>query len=56
MAIRDSRLLGVCEPVIGAGSQPLVERIVTAVRAFTTGAAQSDDITVMVIRYLGAGA
>ena len=52
----DSRLLAVCEPVIGAGSQPLVERIVTAVRAFTTGAAQSDDITVMVIRYLGAGA
>ena len=37
-------------------SQALVEQIVAAVRAFTKGAAQSDDITVMVIRYLGAGA
>ena len=34
----------------------IVERIVAAVRVFTKGAAQSDDITVMVIRYLGAGA
>jgi sigma-B regulation protein RsbU (phosphoserine phosphatase) len=34
----------------------LVEQIVSGVRAFTKGAPQSDDITVMVIRYLGAGA
>jgi serine phosphatase RsbU (regulator of sigma subunit) len=32
-----------------------VDRIVTDVRTFTKGAPQSDDITVMVIRYLGAG-
>ena len=32
----------------------LVEHIIAAVRGFTRGAAQSDDITVMVIRYLGA--
>ena len=37
-------------------SQALVDRIVAAVRAFTKGAAQSDDITVMVIRYLGTAA
>jgi sigma-B regulation protein RsbU (phosphoserine phosphatase) len=39
-----------------AGSDPattVVERVVNAVRTFTKGAAQSDDITVMVIRYLG---
>ena len=34
----------------------LVEQIVSGVRAFTKGAPQSDDITVMVIRYLGPGA
>ena len=32
-------------------AQALVERIVARVRAFTKGAAQSDDITVMVVRY-----
>jgi sigma-B regulation protein RsbU (phosphoserine phosphatase) len=51
----DARLLAVCEPAVGAGSQLLVEKIITSVRAFTIGAAQSDDITVMVIRYLGDG-
>jgi serine phosphatase RsbU (regulator of sigma subunit)/pSer/pThr/pTyr-binding forkhead associated (FHA) protein len=42
-----------------SGTDPatiVVERIVGAVRTFTKGAAQSDDITVMVIRYLGTGA
>jgi sigma-B regulation protein RsbU (phosphoserine phosphatase) len=37
-------------------SPALVESIVSAVRAFTKEAPQSDDITAMVIRYLGAGA
>ena len=36
-----------------ASAQALVEQIIAAVQAFTKGAAQSDDITVMVIRYLG---
>jgi sigma-B regulation protein RsbU (phosphoserine phosphatase) len=43
--------------VLDAGlvpAQALVEHIVAAVRGFTRGAVQSDDITVMVIRYLGA--
>ena len=34
-------------------AQSLVDAIVAAVREFTKGAPQSDDITVMVIRYLG---
>ena len=33
----------------------LVDDVITAVRAFTAGAAQSDDITAMVVRYRGAG-
>jgi phosphoserine phosphatase RsbU/P len=37
-------------------SPALVESIVSAVRAFTKEAPQSDDITAMVIRYLGTGA
>ena len=39
-----------------AGPKDLVAHVVNAVREFSRGAAQSDDITVMVIRYLGAGA
>jgi serine phosphatase RsbU (regulator of sigma subunit) len=52
----EGRLLDVARAAGSATSQALVEQIVAAVRTFTKGAAQSDDITVMVIRYLGAGA
>lgn len=52
----EARLLEVARAGVGQSSQALVEQIVAAVRAFTKGAAQSDDITVMVIRYLGTGA
>lgn len=52
----EGRLLDVARGAGGASSQALVDQIVAAVRAFTKGAAQSDDITVMVIRYLGGGA
>jgi phosphoserine phosphatase RsbU/P len=33
----------------------LVDDVIASVRAFTAGAAQSDDITAMVVRYRGAG-
>jgi sigma-B regulation protein RsbU (phosphoserine phosphatase) len=52
----EGRLLEVARAAGSASSQAFVEQIVAAVRAFTKGAAQSDDITVMVIRYLGTGA
>jgi sigma-B regulation protein RsbU (phosphoserine phosphatase) len=52
----EGRLLEVARAAGTASSQAFVEQIVAAVRAFTKGAAQSDDITVMVIRYLGTGA
>jgi sigma-B regulation protein RsbU (phosphoserine phosphatase) len=52
----DARLLDVAQGAAGVPAQAHVERIISAVRAFTKGAPQSDDITVMVIRYLGASA
>ena len=52
----DARLEEVASAVKDQSSSEIVERIVSAVRTFTKGAPQSDDITVMVIRYLGAGA
>jgi len=33
--------------------EDLVEDLMVAVRKFTTGSVQHDDITVMVLRYLG---
>src|SRR5262245_28578154 len=40
----------------GDGPPPvIVEHIIASVREFTKGAPQSDDITVMVVRYLGDG-
>jgi serine phosphatase RsbU (regulator of sigma subunit) len=50
----DARLTEVTQTSIESAPGVLVERIIAAVRAFTKGAPQSDDITVMVIRYLGA--
>ena len=51
----DDRLEAVSAGALSEGSSVLVERIVASVREFTKGAPQSDDITVMVIRYLGSG-
>jgi serine phosphatase RsbU (regulator of sigma subunit) len=51
----DARLLEVALQGVKLSVQEQVDRIVAAVRAFTIGAAQSDDITVMVVRYLGPG-
>jgi phosphoserine phosphatase RsbU/P len=52
----DARLEEVASAVKDSASPEIVERIISSVRAFTKGAPQSDDITVMVIRYLGTGA
>ncbi len=52
----DDRLLAAVQAASPGSAQLLVERLVAAVRDFTRGAPQSDDITAMVIRYLGAPA
>ena len=49
----DDRLIDVADGARDRSAQSLVDAIVAAVREFTKGAPQSDDITVMVIRYLG---
>jgi serine phosphatase RsbU (regulator of sigma subunit) len=51
----DARLQGVVEEMHKPDlpAQSVVDRIVAEVRAFTKGAVQNDDITVMVLRYLG---
>jgi serine phosphatase RsbU (regulator of sigma subunit) len=52
----DNRLLQAVQASEQSGASEMVNQLVGAVRSFTRGAAQSDDITVMVIRYLGTGA
>jgi serine phosphatase RsbU (regulator of sigma subunit)/energy-coupling factor transporter ATP-binding protein EcfA2 len=49
----DDRLQSLIERSHGADPRVLVERIVDAVRSFTAGAVQSDDISLMVVRYRG---
>ena len=49
----DGRLLETVQAAGAVGAQAVVETLVAAVRVFTRGAPQSDDITVMVARYLG---
>jgi serine phosphatase RsbU (regulator of sigma subunit) len=49
----DNRLLETVQTAGPLGVQGLVEHVIGAVRIFTRGAAQSDDITVMVARYFG---
>jgi sigma-B regulation protein RsbU (phosphoserine phosphatase) len=51
----DARLLEVAQAGVNDTVQGLVDRVIAAVRQFAKGAPQSDDITVMVLRYLGTG-
>jgi serine phosphatase RsbU (regulator of sigma subunit) len=51
----EARLLDVIERASPGDPQGLVDAIVDGVRSFTAGAAQSDDITVMAVRYKGVG-
>jgi len=51
----EARLQEVTKRAAESSAQAIVEQIIAAVRTFAKGAAQSDDITVMVLRYLGSG-
>jgi sigma-B regulation protein RsbU (phosphoserine phosphatase) len=49
----ESRIVTVVQQNAAVEPQQLLEAIFADVRAFATGAAQSDDITAMVLRYRG---
>jgi phosphoserine phosphatase RsbU/P len=49
----DDRVLASVQAAAGTTAQALVAQVFAAVRDFTAGTAQGDDITAMVIRYLG---
>lgn len=49
----DDRVLASVQAAAGTNAQTLVRHVFDAVRDFTAGTAQGDDITAMVIRYLG---
>ncbi len=51
----DDRLLAAVQAAGAVDAQTLVTRVFDAVKVFTAGTAQGDDITAMVIRYLGPG-
>lgn len=51
----DDRVLASLQAAAGTNAQALVTQVFDAVSAFTAGTAQGDDITAMVIRYLGPG-
>lgn len=48
------RLQEVVAANLAAGPEELLERLLEAVREFTTGAVQNDDVTALVVRYSGA--
>lgn len=50
-----SRLGAVCQSESITHSQVLIDRIISSVDQFSEGAPQYDDITLMVLRYLGSG-
>jgi sigma-B regulation protein RsbU (phosphoserine phosphatase) len=49
----DDRVLASIQAAAGTNAQAIVTQVFNAVRDFTAGTAQGDDITAMVIRYLG---
>lgn len=49
----DERLREVIKSFRGESAQQLLETVLTAVRQFTAGYAQADDITVVVVQYFG---
>lgn len=50
----DPRLIDAVQANLGGTPAVMLEQIVSAVRRFTAGAPQSDDVTALVVRYRGA--
>jgi sigma-B regulation protein RsbU (phosphoserine phosphatase) len=49
----EERLIATLKPLAGAAPKELVEAVGTAVKAFAAGAPQSDDVTMLALRYRG---
>jgi sigma-B regulation protein RsbU (phosphoserine phosphatase) len=49
----EERLASTLKPLAGAGPKELVEAVGTAVKAFAAGAPQSDDVTMLALKYRG---
>jgi phosphoserine phosphatase RsbU/P len=50
----EPRLQRLVEKNLSAGPQEMLEHLLEAVRDFTTGAVQNDDVTALVVRYAGS--
>jgi phosphoserine phosphatase RsbU/P len=50
----DERLQAAVTPYTVEGPDAILERLLAAVREFTTGAVQNDDVTALVVKYTGA--
>jgi sigma-B regulation protein RsbU (phosphoserine phosphatase) len=51
----DPRIIGAITPHLDAEPQRLIEMLVAAVKTFTIGAVQNDDVTALAVRYRGPG-
>jgi sigma-B regulation protein RsbU (phosphoserine phosphatase) len=51
----DPRIIGAISPHLDAEPQRLIEMLVAAVKTFTIGAVQNDDVTALAVRYRGPG-
>jgi len=50
----ETRLQGVLQQDLRVDPEEMLERVLEAVRVFTKGAAQNDDVTALIVRYSGA--
>jgi sigma-B regulation protein RsbU (phosphoserine phosphatase) len=51
----DARIVAAVQPLYDAEPAKLLEALLAAVKTFTTGAAQNDDVTALAVRYRGPG-
>jgi sigma-B regulation protein RsbU (phosphoserine phosphatase) len=52
----DGRIMSAIEPHYDSGPAVLLDALLSSVRTFAAGAAQSDDVTALAVRYRGRGA
>ncbi len=52
----DARIMAAITPHYDSGPSVLLDALISAVKAFASGAVQSDDVTALAVKYRGAGA